>query len=97
VHFHSEASVAPARWLHFIALGKPVQNAHIESFHGGFRDECLSWFPDVPDARRIIAAWGQDANTGRPHSALGYMTPEEFEQFTLTRAEPVGLAAGSKR
>ncbi len=32
--------------LHFIEAGKPVQNAHIESFHSRFRDECLndSWF-----------------------------------------------------
>jgi putative transposase len=28
--------------LHVIAPGKPVQNAHIESFHGRFRDECLN-------------------------------------------------------
>jgi putative transposase len=28
--------------LRFIAPGKPVQNAHIESFHGRFRDECLN-------------------------------------------------------
>ena len=27
--------------LHFIEPGKPVQNAHIESFNGKFRDECL--------------------------------------------------------
>jgi Integrase core domain len=70
--------------LHFIAPGKPVQNAHIESFHSRFRDECLneSWFLTVPDARRIIEAWRQDYNTVRPHSPLGYLTPEEFEQLS---------------
>jgi putative transposase len=69
--------------LHFITPGKPVQNAHIESFHGRFRDECLneSWFLTVMDARRIIEAWRQDYNTLRPHSALGYRTPEEFERL----------------
>jgi putative transposase len=69
--------------LHFITPGKPVQNAHIESFHGRFRDECLneSWFLTMMDARRIIEAWRQDYNTRRPHSALGYRTPEEFEQL----------------
>ncbi len=68
--------------LHFITPGKPVQNAHIESFHGRFRDECLNeaWFLTLADARRIIEAWRQDYNTVRPHSALGYLTPEEFEQ-----------------
>jgi putative transposase len=70
--------------LHFITPGKPVQNAHIESFHGRFRDECLngSWFRSLADARWIIEAWRQDYNTVRPHSALGYRTPEEFEQLS---------------
>lgn len=40
------------------------------------------------DHRRL----GQDYNMVRPHSALGYMTPEEFEHFTLTWAEPVALS-----
>ena len=32
--------------LHFIDPGKPIQNAHCESFHGRLRDECLNehWF-----------------------------------------------------
>ena len=81
---------APAYWAHvrgmrlrFITPGKPVQNAHIESFYGRFRDECLneSWFLTLVDARRIIEAWRQDSNTLRPHSALGCRTPEEFEQL----------------
>ncbi len=76
--------------LHFITPGKPVQNAHIESFHGRFRDECLneSWFLTLVDTRRIIEAWRRDYNTVRPHSALGYLTPEEFEQLSLSGAEP---------
>jgi transposase InsO family protein len=32
------------------------------------------------DVRRIIEAWRHDYNTVRLHSALGYPTPEEFEQ-----------------
>ena len=70
--------------LRFITPGKPVQNAHIENFHGRFRDERLneSWFLTIPDARRIIQAWRQDYNTVRPHSALGYLTPEEFERLS---------------
>jgi putative transposase len=76
--------------LRFITPGKPIQNAHIESFHGRFRDECLdeSWFLTVGDARRIIEAWRHDYNTVRPHSALGYLTPEEFEQLSVNAAEP---------
>ena len=66
--------------LHFIDLGKPTQNAFIESFNGKFRDECLNenWFLDLADARQIIEAWRIDYNSSRPHSALGYATPQEF-------------------
>lgn len=68
--------------LHFIDPGKPIQNAHCESFHGRLRDECLNeqWFLSLADARRIVETWRQDYNRGRPHSALGYRTPEEFRR-----------------
>src|SRR5215467_10848849 len=44
--------------LDFIAPGKPTQNAHIESFNGKFRDECLNvhWFTSLQHARQSIAA-----------------------------------------
>lgn len=63
-----------------IRPGKPVENAYVESFHGRLRDECLnvSWFWNIFDARRKIAAWQREYNDKRPHSALGYRTPDEF-------------------
>jgi putative transposase len=63
-----------------IQPGKPTQNAHVESFHGRLRDECLnvSWFWNLFDARNKIAAWRAEYNCERPHSALGYLTPQEF-------------------
>ena len=63
-----------------IQPGKPTQNAHVESFHGRLREECLavSWFQNLFDARRKIAAWRKDYNEERPHSSLGYQTPREF-------------------
>jgi putative transposase len=63
-----------------IQPGKPTQNAHVESFHGRLRDECLnvSWFWNLFDARSKIAAWRCEYNSQRPHSALKYLTPEEF-------------------
>lgn len=66
--------------LHFIEPGKPTQNAHIESFNGKFRDECLNenWFLSLQEARMKIEAWRRDYNQARPHSALGYQTPQEF-------------------
>jgi putative transposase len=63
-----------------IQPGKPVQNAHVESFTGRLRDECLNlhWFLNVWDARKKIALWRTEYNEQRPHSSLGYRTPTEF-------------------
>jgi putative transposase len=65
--------------LRFIAPGKPSQNGFVESFNGRFRDECLdrSWFTSLADARTTVDAWRVDYNGRRPHSALGYRTPDE--------------------
>src|SRR5437660_9578668 len=64
-----------------IQPGKPTQNAHVESFHGRLREECLnvSWFQNLFDARRKITAWRKEYNEERPHSSLGYRTPQEFD------------------
>jgi len=66
--------------LQFIEPGRPMQNAFVESFNGRLRDECLNshWFLDLGDARRKIRAWVKDYNEQRPHSSLGYLTPNEF-------------------
>lgn len=63
-----------------IEPGKPVQNAHVESFHGRLREECLnvSWFGNLFEARGKIGAWRREYNEERPHSSLGYRTPAEF-------------------
>ncbi|MFM2125476.1 MAG: hypothetical protein RL328_1927 [Acidobacteriota bacterium] len=63
-----------------IQPGRPMQNGHVESFHGRLRDECLNanWFWNLWDARKKINAWREHYNTRRPHSQLGYRTPEEF-------------------
>src|ERR1039457_673260 len=63
-----------------IQPGRPTQNAHVESFHGRLREECLrvSWFQNLFDARRKIAIWRTDYNEERPHSSLTYRTPAEF-------------------
>jgi Integrase core domain len=44
------------------------------------REECLnvSWFENLFDARRKITAWQKEYNEERPHSSLGYLTPQEF-------------------
>jgi putative transposase len=65
---------------HYIAPGKPVQNAFVESFNGRLRDECLNEhvFRSLLEARRIVEAWRIDYNTVRPHSSLGGLTPSLF-------------------
>jgi putative transposase len=71
-----------------IQPGKPTQNGHVESFNGRLREECLnvSWFENLFDARRKIAAWRSEYNQERPHSSLGYRTPAEFAAQTAETA-----------
>ena len=80
-HFLAWCAERRVNLIH-IRPGKPTENAHVESFHGRLRDECLnaSWFWNLFDARRKIAAWREHYNRRRPHSALGYRTPEEFRR-----------------
>ncbi len=63
-----------------IQPGRPMQNGHVESFHGRLREECLniSWFGNLFEARQKIDAWQKEYNQQRPHSSLGYQTPAEF-------------------
>ena len=62
--------------------GKPWQNGADESFNGKFRDECLSmeWFRTRSEAVAVIESWRKHYNAVRPHSSLGYLTPEEFRR-----------------
>jgi putative transposase len=62
---------------HYIAPGKPTQNAFVESFNGRLRDECLNEtvFTSLRHARAVLAAWQRDYNEVRPHSALGGRPP----------------------
>ena len=57
-----------------IQPGQPTQNAKAESFHGQLRDEFLnvSWFWNLGDARKKIAAWREEYNNERPYSSLDY-------------------------
>jgi putative transposase len=66
--------------LVFIAPGKPIQNAHVESFNGKVRDEFLNehWFASLAEAQVLAEAFRVDFNTVRPHSALKNLTPQEF-------------------
>jgi putative transposase len=77
-------SMAILRWSqltriewHYIAPGKPQQNAFVESFNGRLRDELLNetLFLSLDHARELLAEWQDDYNTVRPHSGIGNQPP----------------------
>jgi putative transposase len=83
---------------HYIAPGKPVQNAFIESFNGRLRDEFLNetLFTSLAQARAALEEWRRDYNTVRPHSRIGWLTPAAYtEQFLMQRGQAAALTAGS--
>lgn len=80
-------SILMLRWgaehrlrLHFIDHSKPARNGQVESFNGRVRDELLNpnCFANVHEARSATEDGLIDYNELRPHSALGYRTPQEF-------------------
>lgn len=74
--------------------GKPWQNGADESFNGKFRDECLSmeWFRSREEAKAIIEIWRRHYNAVRPHSSLGYQTPNEFKAMMKPSTQPGAIS-----
>jgi transposase InsO family protein len=64
----------------YIKPGSPWENGHIESFHDKLRDECLNreLFGSLLEAQIILEQWRNEYNDERPHSSLGYLTPQEY-------------------
>jgi putative transposase len=75
---------------HYIAPGKPQQNAFAESFIGRLRDECLNetLFSSLAQVRLVLALWQADYNHVRPHSSLGGATPIQARQQAIAQALP---------
>ena len=85
---------------HYIAPGKPTQNAFIESFNGRLRDELLNetLFTSLAHAREALAIWKDDYNTVRPHSAIGNVPPAIYAKLSdpaKQRDGSLGLPWGS--
>jgi putative transposase len=80
-HFLSWCEERPIQLIP-IQPGKPVPNGPAESSKGRLRDECLNinWFRNLAEARNKVAQWKQEYNGERPHSSLGYRTPNEFAE-----------------
>jgi len=78
------SQTARVEW-HYIAPGKPQQNAFIESFNGCLRDELLNetLFTSLAHARKALAVWMKDYNTVRPHSSLSNLTPAAYAELSV--------------
>jgi putative transposase len=79
-----------------IQPGRPMQNGRLESLNGKLRDEFLNvnYFRNLFDARRQAAAWRRDYNEVRPHSALGYLSPEAFARAIGSATSPSKSGVG---
>ena len=82
---------ARVEW-HYIAPGKPTQNAFIKSFNGRLRDELLNetLFVSLAHARSALAEWKDDYNTVRPHSRLGNLPPADYAKLSASAMQRHG-------
>lgn len=62
------------------SVAYPQSNGKLERFHRSIGMECLQTnsFISIDDTRRIIAQYVDYYNSSRLHSALKYLTPEDF-------------------
>ena len=69
----------------FITPYTPQQNGMIERFFRSLKEECawLRNFRSFREARREIRSWIEWYNEGRPHQALGYMSPTQYRAQKL--------------
>lgn len=67
--------------LKFIQPGKPAQNAFVERNNGSLRKELLNayLFYSLAEVRQRAEEWRQDYNGSRPHQALGFVPPLEYQ------------------
>jgi transposase InsO family protein len=77
--------------LRLIELGKPNQNAYVESFNGRLRDECLNehWFISLAHARAVIETWRREYNEERPIRVLDGLTPAEYARRLRAKANTI--------
>ena len=92
-------SMAILRWSqepgidwHYIAPGKPTQNAFVESFNGRLSDELLNetLFSSLAQVREALEAWKDDYNTVRPHSGLGNLPPAVYARLSVSAKQRDG-------
>jgi putative transposase len=78
----------------FIQPGKPWQNGFAESVHSRLREECLNqeMFDSARHPGVVLEGYRAFSNTRRPHSSLGYRTPDGFAR--QARGQAADLLCG---
>ncbi|WP_344982388.1 IS3 family transposase, partial [Streptosporangium fragile] len=70
------------------AVGTSADNAAAEAFNASLKRETLQGakrWPSAREARLAVFKWITRYNTRRRHSALGYLSPNDYEQQTVDR------------
>lgn len=60
----------------------PKDKPHVERFIGTIERECLQWGGlalNLADQQAVIDLWLKKYHSYRPHQALGYLTPDEYQ------------------
>lgn len=60
----------------------PKDKPHVERFIGSLERECIQWggmAVDLADQQQILDQWLTKYHNYRPHQALGYLTPNEYQ------------------
>lgn len=71
--------------MQFITPYTPEQNGMIERFFRSLKEECV-WqhnFASYAEASTAIVRWIRWYNEGRPHQALGYLSPHQYRTQQL--------------
>ena len=79
--------------------GNPYDNARAERFMRTLKEEEIhdTTYRNLEDARKRIGQFIEQVyNRKRLHSALRYLTPEEFEQISLARGSDGADGSGGK-
>jgi len=84
-HKFGKALGLEPRWT---PVRSPQSNGMAESFVKTFKRDYVAMHA-CPDAKTVLAslpAWFADYNEHHPHSALGYLSPNEFRRAKLTNS-----------